>query len=429
MADVRPLAAVRYAPSGDVSALIAPPYDVLDAGDKAALLAANDRNVVAIDLPHTPPKALGPDAVYERAGDTYRAWLADGTLARDPAPALYPYGQRYDGPTGATHHRRGFIALVRLTPFGRDVIPHELTHAGPIEDRLRLMHATRAQLSPIFGLFDDPDGSLTDLLHRDARPPDLDGRLDGVRNHLWTVDDPDPIAEVARRMADRKIYVADGHHRYTTALAYRRQIAGANGGTLPHDHPANFCMFVLVAMQDPGLTIRGYHRLIGGLTPDLTADALRGALAGTFAVEPTDLAPDSAALLEAPGMIGLYLAADRRTYRLRPDAPAVGDAMARLAPDASPAWRALDTAVLQRLLLDEVIAPRFAPAGLTKGYTADPASVPDRVDGGEHQAAFLLRPTPLSALRELGETGEVMPQKSTYFAPKVATGLAIYPLE
>ena len=425
MADVKPFAAVRYADRADLSNLIAPPYDVLDESQKRALLAKNPRNIVAIDLPHTPPKALGPDAAYETAAATMQEWLADGTLARDPRPALYPYAQRYDL-NGRSHYRRGFLARVRLSPFGQDVIPHEKTHAGPIEDRLKLMHATKAQLSPIFGLFSDPGGAITDLLYADAAPPDVDAALDGVRHHLWTAADPALHAAVAQQMKNLKIYIADGHHRYTTALQYQRDAEADNGGPLPPDHPANFCLFALVAMQDPGLSILGYHRLIGLPNP-FDLDTLRRAVAGVYDVEEIDLPPDDPTLLDAPHTIGLYVGATRRTCRLRLRKETVLDG---LAPTQSTDWRRLDTAIVSHYLIDKILAPAFGGPlnGASVGYTADPAAVPALVDGTDYQLALILRPTPLAALEALGRHGEVMPPKSTYFAPKLATGLAINPL-
>ena len=423
MATVKPFAALRYADRDAASDLIAPPYDVLDEAAKRRLLDRNPRNIVKIDLPHTPPKAVGPDAAYDRAAATLAEWLADGTLARDPRPALYPYAQKYDL-NGQSFCRRGFLALVRLSPLGQDVIPHELTHAGPIEDRLKLMHATKTQLSPIFGLFDDPGAALTGRLYAAAGPPDVDAVLDGVRHHLWAAADPALHAEVAATLATKKIYVADGHHRYTTALQYQKDAEAAHGGPLPPDHPANFCLFALVAMQDPGLTILGYHRLIGGAKPFSPQD-FRAAVAGVYEVEETDLRPYDPTLLNRPGTVGLYVGATGKTCRLRLCKESVLD---DLTPEKSQEWRRLDTAIVKHYLMDQVLAPAFG-GPLNVGYSADPAAVPTLVDGNEYQIALLLRPTPLSALEALGRVGEVMPQKSTYFAPKLATGLVLNSLE
>src|SRR3954471_14826613 len=248
--------------------MIAPPYDVLDERGKAALQARHPNNIVNIDLPHLPAKSVGPDEVYGRADVTLQAWLKAGILKRDVRPATYAYSQTFDH-AGRTHHRRGFITLVRLSLFGEGhVIPHEKTYKGPIEDRLKLMRATRVQLSPIFGLFADPKNEVTGLLYHNLGRPELSGVLDGVRHDLWSVIDAEVENQVSDLMGHKPVYIADGHHRYTTALQYQKEVQDAQGGgrPLPAAHPANWCMFVLVGMQDDGLLVLPTHRLIGGLT-------------------------------------------------------------------------------------------------------------------------------------------------------------------
>ena len=252
MADIRPFNAIRYAlrPGTDPSQLIAPPYDVLDEAGKAALQAKSPHNIVSIDLPFMPPKSVGPDAVYEQADTTMRKWLAEGVLAQDGRPAMYPYAQTYEH-DGHTFNRRGFFALVKLSPFGKGaVVPHEKTYKGPIEDRLKLMRATGVQLSPIFGLYSDPKNEVMTALYQRAGKPLMSATLDGVDNKLWA----EPDAEIENRVIDlmrsKPVYIADGHHRYTTALQYQADMVEKNGGPLPDAHPANWCLFVLVGMQE-----------------------------------------------------------------------------------------------------------------------------------------------------------------------------------
>jgi uncharacterized protein (DUF1015 family) len=435
LAEIRPFAGIHYdkAKARDVSALIAPPYDVLDERQKAALVAKNPHNIVSVDLPHLPPKGVGPDHAYQDAARTLQDWLAQGVLVRDRRPAIYPYTQSYEH-AGRTCHRRGFVALVKLSPFGQgEVVPHEQTYAGAIEDRLKLMTATSTQLSPVFGLFDDPRNEVTNLLHRGLGRPELTGTMEEVRNDLWTVTDADIENKVIDLMRRKAIYIADGHHRYTTALQYRDQVAAGLGGKLPPHHPAAYCMFVLVSMQDPGLMILPTHRLIGNLA-SFSIDELRHAVAEQFEVI------DSSADAEQMGKfvadlqakspahtLGLFEGRSRKLYELRPKG---GDVLKSLEPARSDAWRKLDVAILQRHLLEEVIQPRFAPgAELLKGYTPDASAIAPQVDGRRYQIALLLRPTPLQALQELGAHNEVMPPKSTYFAPKLATGMLLYPLK
>ena len=432
MATIRPFAGIRYGKQfGDVSHLIAPPYDVLDESQKGALQQKHPNNIVTVDLPWMPPKTVGPDDAYEKANHTLQAWLASGVLQQDKRRALYPYTQTYEW-AGKTFHRRGFICLVKLTPFGEDVIPHEKTYKGPIEDRLKLMRATGMQLSPIFGLFADPRGQVTSLLYRNAGRPQQTGTLDGVKNDLWSVIDAEVEIQIQDLMKARNIYIADGHHRYTTALAYQQELIQQNGGKpLPPNHPANFCMFVLVGMQDDGLLILPTHRLIGNMD-GFDVQIFSAAIRHHFDITETTMRPEEWDDISQtdknrrPHEFALYVGATRKLYHLRLRTESV---LATYEPNQSDAWRRLDVAILQRYLLDEILQPEFAkPKELTKGYTADPKEIAKQVDGKKYQVALMLRPTPLPALEELGKTKEVMPQKSTYFFPKLATGLVMNPI-
>jgi uncharacterized protein (DUF1015 family) len=436
LAHLKPFAAIRYVAGKtlNLSDVIAPPYDVLDDAQKSALQAKHPNNIVTVDCPWMPPKTVGPDEVYERANTTLQAWLSAGILKRDRRPAIYPYAQSF-AHNGKTYHRRGFICLVRLSPFGQgQVIPHEKTHAGAIEDRLKLMLATGVQLSPIFGLFNEARGEVTKLLYQNAGRPELDGTLDGVRNQLWSVTDNVVENQVIDLMGTKPIYIADGHHRYTTALQYQKEIEQKeNGGfALPPEHPANWCMFVLVGMQNDGLLILPTHRMIGGVE-SFNIDRFVRAVGSNFTITQAEAPPewidefvDRTLHNAPPHTFGLYDGRAKKLYQLRSENP---DILAKLEPSRSPAWQRLDVAILQRYLLDEVIQPTFGEGKeITKGYTANPREILEKVDGKNHQIAILLRPTPLHALEELGKAGEVMPQKSTYFFPKLATGIAINPL-
>lgn len=434
MAHIRPFTAVRYANrlAKDLSNLIAPPYDVLNEHGKAALQARHPNNIVTIDLPHLPPKTVGPDSIYEQANLTLHAWLNANILARDPRPALYPYMQTYEH-HGRTFHRRGFFALVRLSPFGQgQVVPHERTHAEPIEDRLKLMRFTSAQLSPIFGLFNDPKNEVTNLLYHNIARPICSASLDGIRNDLWAVPDAEVETKVIDLFGHKPVYIADGHHRYTTALKYQEEIRQQLGGKLPESHPANWCLFSLVSMQDPGLLILPTHRLIGGLR-SFNAALLAVSIKDHFEMTEVPLASDGIAHFAhttlpklPPHTLGLFDGTTRKLYKLYLKDPSV---LYHLEPDRSDAWRHLDVAILHSYLLDEVIRPRFSPGHEpTISYTADPDEIAPQVDGSRYQIALLLQSTPLHALEELGRHNEVMPQKSTYFYPKIATGMVINPL-
>ena len=433
MAQIRPFRGVRFSRrrGNDISTLIAPPYDVLTEQDRGRLQAKDPHNIVTVDLPHVPPKSAGPDEAYDKANINLQAWLRSGVLERDGRPALYPYTQSYEH-GGRMFHRRGFIALVRLSPFGEGhVVPHEKTYAGAIEDRMKLMRATGTQLSPIFGLFSDPRNEVTGMLYHDAGKPELTAALDGVRNDLWSVIDAEVENKVIDWMKHKPVYIADGHHRYTTALQYQQEAARQNGGTLPPAHPANYCMFVLVGMQDDGLLILPTHRLIGGLS-NFDIESFKAKVRDAFDVTemalPADRLSEAAQTLgdDSPNTFALYDGKSKRLYHLKLKNL---DVLRPLEPRQSDAWRRLDVAILQRYLLEEVLQPHFAAKELTKGYTPDPSTIAGQVDGNQYQIALILRPTPLHALEELGKHGEVMPQKSTYFYPKLATGMVMYPLQ
>jgi uncharacterized protein (DUF1015 family) len=233
-------------------------------------------------------------------------------------------------------------------------------------------------------------------------------------------------------MGHRPVYIADGHHRYTTALEYQKDMVAKNGGALPPHHPANWCLFCLVGMQDDGLLILPTHRLIGGLK-GFEIGAFKAALGANFEVSETTLGGEHVGeyardvLPKQPAhTFGLFDGKRRKLYQLR---LINMDVLKALEPGQSDAWRQLDVAILQRYLLDEVIGPKFGGGKEPlKGYTADPDEIAAKVDGERHQIGLLLQATPLHALEELGKSGEVMPQKSTYFYPKVATGVVINPL-
>ena len=411
MAEVRPFRAIRYDHTrfgGDLSRLIAPPYDVLGRADKNRLLSGSDRNIVAIDLPHLPPKSLGPPEAYERSANMLDGWLANGTLVREDKPAFYVYHQVFKH-AGRSYTRRKFIARLRLVPFSEGVVlPHEETFGGPKEDRLALTAACRANVSPVFGLYTDPEDAIGQAFARAAaRRPDVTATMDGVENRLWIVAKAGTIATVGAEMAPKRVFIADGHHRYGTALNYRARVIEQEG-PLADDHPANFVMMVLGSMNDPGSLILPYNRVLVGR--DARVDKL--ALAWASGCDAVD--PAAADLL-------LYSGADESGLALRFTNRGQLD---RLERKRSQAWRSLDTAYLHRYLLEELSKRLDVSVRYVK--SADAARALAR---GEKGVALLLRATRMEQLRAVSQAGELMPQKSTYFYPKLATGLTINPLD
>jgi uncharacterized protein (DUF1015 family) len=294
------------------------------------------------------------------------------------------------------------------------------------------MNATAMQTSPVFGLYSDPTREIDHLLYRGLGRPEHSGTLDAIRHDIWSITDGDVITRVTDLLSTRPVYIADGHHRYTTALQYQADATKQNGAPLPPSHPANWCMFVLVAMQDDGLIILPTHRLVSGLSW-FDLDAFQNALNGKFEIRPTTIAPEKLAqyadeLLpkQPPHTFGLYDAKTSTLYQLR---LLKGDLLNAFEPKQSDAWRRLDVAVLQRFLFDEILQKHFAEGReIIKTHVSEGPRLLDQIKAGRHQLAFLLQPTPLHALEELGRHHETMPHKSTYFYPKLATGLAINPL-
>ena len=415
MADVQPLRALHYdlATAGPLGDLAAPPYDVIDPRQRAELAARSKHNVVEIDLP-------GGEDPYAHAAALFEQWQRAGVLVRDDEPALWPLEQRYRGPDGEQRTRRGFLARVRIEEYGPGRIrPHERTHPGPKEDRLRLTRATRANLSPIFALYSDPAAEASGALAA-ATGAEPWGELtdaDGTVHRLWRCGDPAAIATVQSALETAELLIADGHHRYETARAYAEEIGGEG------EH--RYVLMCLVALEDPGLTIFPTHRLVGGLDEHRRA-SLAAAIERDFHAEPVALEALAPPPGSGPLALGYLDSAGPRRLRLRDQA--IADAALG---DMPPAYRALDTGVLEALLLkgalglsDEDISHMHG-----FGYARDAEQAIELVGSGAYEAAFLMRPTPVEQVRDIAAAGVNMPPKSTYFFPKLPTGLVFNLLE
>jgi uncharacterized protein (DUF1015 family) len=418
MAEVRPINALRYdlAAVGSLGDVVAPPYDVIDEAQRAELVARSPFNAVELDLPVAPE---GADP-YEHADETLEAWTLQGILVADREPALWALEQAYTGPDGERRTRRGFLGRVRVTDYGPGLVrPHERTQPGPKEDRLRLTRATRHNLSPIFALH--PGDAWRHLEPALGEPWGEATDADGTSNRLWRVDDPAVHEAVAAELADAELLIADGHHRYETARVYADEI----GGEGAH----NYTLMCLVSLDDPGLTVFGTHRLLGGLTDD---SAKQETIADTIRehfdlkeVAERDLDP---AGIDGAGVFGYIDSHFRRGFRLRLKDPAALDAVL---PERSQAYRSLDAAILEELILKRALGMSAADVEAKRGIGyAKSASeaLGSLADDGAYQAAFLLRPTPIEQVRAVAASGETMPPKSTFFFPKVLTGLAFNPL-
>ncbi len=411
MAEIEPLRALHYnlERTGGLQDVVAPPYDVIDAAQRVELEARSPYNVVRIDLP------VGPDP-YAEAGRLFRAWREDGVVVADERPAFWALDQAYTGPDGLRRNRHGFLARVRVADYGAGRIrPHERTHPGPREDRLRLTRATKANLSPIFSLFSDPAGAAWGALEPHATDPPWAQTTDddGTVNRLWRVEDEQAIGAVKRAVGGAELLIADGHHRYETARVYAEEVGG--------DGPHRYGLMCLVALQDPGLTVFPTHRLLRGLTPD-QQEALANALRRDFEIErlqrTTELVPEHADRVRLGYIDGHF----RQPFMLTLKDPAIADAALG---DHAESYRRLDTAVLEALVLKGALGMTDGDidhlAGL--GYARDFEQALEAVQGAEYDAAFFMAPTPVQDVQAVAEAGESMPPKSTFFFPKVPTGL------
>jgi uncharacterized protein (DUF1015 family) len=417
MADVQPLRALHYttAIAGPLADLVAPPYDVIDPGQRAELAARSPFNVVAIDLPEGEPNP------YESARELFETWQLQGVLARDREPGLWAHTQEYTGPDGATLTRRGFFCRVRLEQYGPGrVRPHERTHPGPKEDRLRLTRATRADISPIFSLYSDPQRVAWSGLEPFTQQPPW-GEVtdaDGTLHRLWRVADAEAIAQAQEAARDAELLIADGHHRYETMLAYADEIGGEG------DH--RFILMCLVAMEDPGLTVFPTHRLVRGLDAAREA-ALAQTLRRDFEMEQVPLEQLAPPPGNGPLQLGYIDSRLKQPFRLTLRDQSIADAALR---DHSPPYRHLDTGVLEALVLKGALGLSDDDIAHLNGlfYARDTREAVAMVTSGEYDAAFLVRPTPVAQVRDIAAAGENMPPKSTYFYPKLLTGLLFNPL-
>jgi uncharacterized protein (DUF1015 family) len=420
MADVQPLRALHYDQSvaGPLADVVAPPYDVIDDDQRAALIARSPFNVVAVDLPRGDPDP------YAAARELFESWQLQGALVRDREPAVWAHTQDYSGPDGRTLTRRGFFCRVRIEDYGPGrVRPHERTHPGPKEDRLRLTRATRANVSPIFSLYSDPSHAAWDALApaTEQAPWGEVTDSDGTVHRLWRVADPQAIAAVQAAAGGAELLIADGHHRYETMQAYAEEVGGEG------EH--RFILMCLVALEDPGLTVFPTHRLVRGLD-DARQEALAQALERDFDIAEIPVQeiapPDSGrgGVLE----LGYINARDGRPLRLTLKDQAIADAAL---PGRSEAYRHLDTGVLETLILKGALGLSDDDISHFNGlfYARDTAEALAMVGSGEYDAAFLMRPTPVAQVRDVAAAGENMPPKSTYFFPKLLTGLLFNPLQ
>lgn len=430
MAGIIPLRGLRYdeQKAGRIKDLVTPPYDVIDRAAQDGYYRRSPFNIIRLEYGKKYDEDSEKENRYTRAAGFFRQWLEDGVLRRDNKPAIYLYRQRFSM-AGEELERTGIICGVKLEPYEKGVVlPHEETMPGHKADRLALMQACRANFSPIFGLYSDRERKIDHLLEQNTgnRVPDTDFTDEWGQGHrLWVVTDPEVLRQVQELMEPRRIFIADGHHRYETALNYARE-----------NPAADFIMMTLVNLYDPGLVVLPTHRMV--VTAAVDPDRLPYALGEDFVVESLsgrDVDSLQAAMAERAGftraggtkhgwVFGLYTGGGVFYLLQLRDETIIRN---KMPADRSPAWCRLDVSVLQKLILEDVmgIDSTALAGGETVLYTRDAGEAVQAVDHGRCRVSFLMNPTGIAEVTTVAENGEKMPQKSTFFYPKLITGLVI----
>lgn len=432
MAEIAPFTPLRYdltrlASTGGFESVVAPPYDVISPEQRTELAARHPHNIVKLIL----PEGEG-DAKYANARDLFFAWRTEGVLVRDDEPAFYRFDQTFTPPGGgAPKTRRGFLGLVKLVALDKGIVlPHERTLSGPKEDRLKLFRATRTNLSPGFMLYRDPSNELAAPLNTATPLVDIT-TPDGIKHSLSKITNKDALRAIVAGVAKSSLLIADGHHRYETALRYSQEATGAGVDRPEH----GYFMVFLTNGDDPDLVVFPTHRHVHSLARFDFEEAQKGA-SGLFDVTP----------LPAGASADVYTAALAKSGAERPSlVMCSGDGRAvllALKPGADlashpvlgkrvPALRKTDVALLHMGILEPVlgITPEAQAAKTNIWYPQDAAAALSDLRGNKGQTLFLMNGTPVAQVREVAEAGEVMPQKSTFFYPKILTGLCIHTLD
>ncbi len=445
MAEIKPFRGIRYAweelSQQEMGALVAPPYDVIGDAEQQRLYDRHRANIVRLDLNRIQKGDDGEDNRYERARRHLFDWIAEGTVVVDRSPKLYAHEQEFEDETGTVYIRRGYVGLVKLADYEEEVVlPHERTLRGPKEDRLQLMKATECNLSQIFFLYDDEERQVDEVLFEQAEggeePAVSIETDDGIVHRLWPVGSEEAHRAVAEAMEQRPLLIADGHHRYETALAYRnfrRDLADE----VDPDAPYEYVMGFFVNMHDPGLQVFPTHRVVHSVQ-DFSMEALIEQLESSPAFEVEPMAKQacqevedcrkelegrakkgpSFALVEAGGEAGVWV-----EY--------IGDGQEDFFPEDMPEEvRRLDVAILHEGILEaQLNIDREAQREMTHlRYAKSWSDGEEALHEGSTQLVAFMNPTRVEQVNEVCLSGGRMPQKSTYFYPKILSGLAINPL-
>ena len=424
MAEISPFPGMRYNQNkiADLSSVICPPYDVISPEEQQAYYQRSEYNIIRLEHGMVLPEDDETSNKHIRARATFHRWIAENILQADPVPSFYIHEQTFTY-QNTRKKRRGLMACLRLEPWERKIVfPHESTAHGIKSDRLQLMRACAANFSPLLAIYEDPGFKVGKLLdERTNRRPVIDIDETGDEHKLWIANEPEFVQRISHFMASRPVYIADGHHRYETALAYRDERLKANPSA--HSESAfNFVMVTLVSFNDPGLIALPVHRLVRGVSPKAMT-ALKRHLESFF-----DMSSLPIGKIDVPQAYGaisavLGLEPDKMVLLKLRDPAAINKAMP---PGHSAEYYKLDVSLIQHLIIDSL----YLPEGSSKiAYTPDIDYAKQCVQSGDFDLAFLLSPIPVKTIKTIADSDDKMPGKSTFFYPKLPTGLVINRLD
>lgn len=441
MPQIEPFKGILYNPKKvNISKVVAPPYDVISPAMQDELYRADKHNIIRLILGKEEPLDSDINNKYKRAAAFFNKWIGEGVLSQDERPAVYVYLQEYSH--GEEKKKSiGFVTRIKLEDQEKSkVLPHEKTFAKPKQDRLNLVREVKANLSPIFTLFQDDKNSVTAILKKAvSKRPVFDFSYDGVRHKFWRLDDERLIKDIKKLMRHKDIFIADGHHRYAVSAMYREEmrtktqnskvktsaVGGSTSGGQNLSEGYDYGMMYFAPISEKALTILATHRMIKGI--DIDIEEAVSKLGEYFNVETLDSA---AALLKRMAMakrgeklFGMY-PRDKKFYLLKLKKGVNLDKLIK--EDRTPAWKRLDVSILQGLILDHILGLKsHVEIEGNVVYTRDPMEAVSEVDNGSCSIVFLLNPTKISEVKEIAKLGDKMPHKSTYFYPKLLSGLVI----
>jgi uncharacterized protein (DUF1015 family) len=420
MAEVHAFRALRYTKKAQPELVIAPPFDVISAAEQQALYALSAANVVRVEYGEQRASDSPADSRYTRAAGHLARWQAEGILAQDDRPAIYAYQQRFSV-GGRSHVRHAWFTALRLEEWSAGVVkPHERTLANPKADRLQLLRTTRTQVSPVYSLFRPRQSGPVAMPEGE---PLMDFEADGHRHTLSAIREKPEIAAFQRLLVSADVYIADGHHRYETALAYRDEVRARAAGW-SGEEPENFVLMALTSYDDPGLVVLPTHRLVHRPAPADVAERLQKHFAANEIPGDVESALAALGAADAGSFVALGLLGERSHLLTVRDRAAIEALMPQ---EQSAAWKRLDVNLLQYGVLLDVFG--IDDAALTAGdavsYTQDADDAASALASGAATCAFLLQATPVEQVLDVADAGERMPQKSTFFYPKLPTGLVM----